>query len=223
MKRINAVEAHCIDVQEIGAVLELPADDPRRRHVEMCPRCRSLVASYTSFVEAEPADGSDLERVRGMLDARIRAGASRWKPSRSSVRAFWWQLWLRPLPLLAAGLVVVSAAVYWTSRQPEQSSLRETTPQSRTFALSPAEVAADGSIHLSWSAMTGADQYQVRIYGPDFGEIYRAPNTTETALNVDRAVLPANLPATLDLTWRVFALSQGDVIATSEPGSIRTR
>jgi hypothetical protein len=224
MSNENRVDAHCIEVTEIAAVLDLPAGDPVRRHVETCPRCRSLVASYQSFVEAAPVAGADLERVRGMLDARIRADASHWKPAIAPARAFPWQKLLRPMPLLAAGLVVIAAAAFWTSsRQPEQSSLRESAPQAQAFALNAAQVAADGTIHLSWSAMTGADQYQVRLYGPDFGEIYRSPNTSETALTVDRTALPANLPPTLDLTWRVFARSQGDVIATSAPGSIRTR
>jgi hypothetical protein len=222
MKRDDRLSPECVDVTNIAAVLELPAEHPWRWHAESCPRCRSLVASYVAFVEGEPAEGSDLERVRGLLDARIRADASRWKPSRSSVRTFWWQALLRPVPLLAAGLVVIAAAVFWTTREPEQSSLRESTTPAQAFALNPAELAADGNILLSWTPMAGADAYQARLYGPDFGEIYRSPNTTATSLTVERAALPPNQTPRLDLTWRVFALSQGDVIATSPPGSIRT-
>lgn len=223
MKTDERLDPECVDATDIAAVLELPADHPRRRHAETCPRCRSLVASYLSFVEAESVEGADLERARGMLDARIRADASRWKPSRAPVRTFRWQSLLRPAPLLVAGLVVIAAAVFWSSRTPEQSSLREGAPQSQAFALSPAQLTTDGSIQLSWSAMAGADQYQVRMYGPDFGEIYRSDNTTATSMIVDRAALPPSQSSHLDLTWRVYALSQGDVIATSAPGSIRTR
>jgi len=61
------------------------------------------------------------------------------------------------------------------------------------------------------------------LYGPDFRELYRSPNTAATSLTVDRAVLPPDQTPHLDLTWRVFALSQGDVVATSAPGSIRTQ
>jgi hypothetical protein len=214
----------CIDVRDVATVLALPADDPARRHAETCPRCRSLVASYQAFVTAETVEGSDLERARGMLDARIRADAARWNPAKSPVRAFWWQTLLRPAPLLAAGLIVIAAAVFWTqSRQPEPSSLRESTTPAQAFALDPAQVTGDGDIRLSWSAMKGADQYQVRLYGPDFGEIYRSPSASGTSLEIQRSALPANLPPSLDLTWRVFAISQGDVIATSAPGSIRSR
>ena len=73
------------------------------------------------------------------------------------------------------------------------------------------------------AAMARADAYQVRLYGPDFGEIYRSANTAAASMTVDRASLPPGQSSHLDLTWRVFALSQGDVIATSAPGSIRTR
>lgn len=217
------METHCIEPESIAAVLELPSGDPQRVHAETCPRCRSLVASYQSFVEAQPVAGADLERARGKLDARIRADAAQWKPAKTPARAFWWQSLWRPLPLLGAALVVIAAGALWMSRPPEQSSLRESTSPSRAFTLSPAQVAGDGSIHLNWSPLTGADQYQVRIYGPDFGEIYRSTNMMDTSFTVDRAGLPSDLPPSLDLTWRVFALSQGDVIATSAPGSIRTR
>ena len=214
----------CIDVEDIGAVLALPPDDPVRLHVEACPRCKSLVASYRSFVDGKSTEGADLERVRGMLDARIRADASRWKPAKEPARANWWQALLRPAPLIAAGLIVIAAAVFWSkSREPETSSLRESTPQVESFALEPAKIAADGSLELNWSPMSGADQYQVRLYGPDFSEIFRSANTATTSLSINPDRFAAKLPPTLDLTWRVYALSQGDVIATSPPGSIRTR
>lgn len=222
MIRDDRVSADCIDARETGMVLELSVDSPVRRHAESCPRCKSLVASYQSFMEAAPVEGADLERARGLLDARIRADASRWKPLGAPARTFWWQALLRPMPLLAAGLVVIAAAVFWTTREPEQSSLRESATPSQAFALNPAELAADGNILLSWSSVAGADAYQVRLYGPDFGEIYRSPNNATTSLTIERALLPPNQTPRLDLTWRVFALSQGDVIATSAPGSIRT-
>lgn len=217
------MEVRCIEAEQIGNVLEFPDDHPVRMHAETCPRCRSLVASYRSFMDAGPVEGADIGRARDMLDKRIRAGASRWKPAMAPGRSFWWQALLRPAPLLAGGLVVVAAAVFWTSRGPEEASLRDSAPETRAFSLDPAEILPNGSIHLSWSAMTGADQYHVRIYGPDFSEVYHSANTSDRSLEIDRSALPADLPATLDLTWRVFALSQGDVIATSAPGSIRTR
>lgn len=223
MKPDDRLDPECIDVMDVAMVMELRADHPQRWHAENCPRCRSLLASYVSFVEAEPVPGADLQRVRRTLDARIHADAARWKPASAPARAFWWRALLRPAPLIAAGLLVIVAAVFWTTRGPEPGSLRGSASQTQAFALSPAEIASDGSIHLRWSAMAGAEQYQVRLYGPDFREIYRSTNTVATTLDVDHSALPANLPPTLDLIWRVYALSQGDVIAISTPGSIRSR
>jgi hypothetical protein len=217
------VEAQCIDVEKIGEVIDLPEDHPRRRHAQTCPRCRSLVESYVEFMKAEHVEGSGLEKARGALDARIRQRAERWAPTQTSAlsRAPWWRGLLKPAPLVAGLAAAIAAVIVVTSRGPEQEVLRDDATQSQPFSLNDAHVDATGAIRLSWTAMAGADGYEVRIYGPDLSEVYRAPSTTETSAVIDRAALPANLPATLDLTWRVYALSGGDEIEVSAPGSIR--
>ncbi|HXV14972.1 MAG TPA: hypothetical protein VEC56_12270 [Candidatus Krumholzibacteria bacterium] len=179
-------------------------------------------------MKSDAAAGSGVEKARPVLDARIREGAQRWIPadaraSRLSSRAPWWRGFLKPAPMLAgAAAVVVAAVVLWNARGPEEAVLRDDAPvSSPAFSLAPARV-EDGSIRLSWTAMPGADAYEVRIYGPDLSEIYRHPATPETSAEVTRSALPADLPSTLDLTWRVYALSGGDVIEASAPGSIRT-
>jgi hypothetical protein len=219
------MEAH-IDVERVADIAGLPADHPDRRHAENCPRCRSLLASYQLFVAAEPVAGDDSERAERVLEARIREGAERWIPaqagksalSRSPLRG----LMRRPLFAVAAAVAVVAAAFLWTSRGPDAPVLREHTVR-EPIVLNPAVVDAGGTIHLSWSALPGADQYQVRIYGPDLGEIYRSEVTGETSLTIGRSALPAALPPTLDLTWRVHALAAGDVILMSPPGSVRVQ
>jgi len=219
------VEAHCIDVERIGEIVDFPANHPERQHAETCPRCRSLVESYRAFMNAEAAPDSGLEKARGVLDARIRQDAERWTPStpRTSAlsRASWWSGLFRPAPLMVATAVVAIAAVFvWTSRGPQDSTLRDDAAHETLLALQPSQV--DGhAILLSWAAMEGADAYQVRIYGPDLNEIYRHPDVAGTSVTVDRSELPGDLPPTLDLTWRVYALLGGDVIEVSEPGSIR--
>lgn len=218
------MEAQCIDVEKIGEVVDLPEDHPRRRHAQTCPRCRSLVESYLEFMKAEHVEGSRLEKARGALDARIRQNAERWEPTRTSAlsRAPWWRGLLKPVPLLAGvAVAAIAAVIAVTSRGPEPEVLRDDASHAQPFSLNDAHVDASGAIHLSWSAMAGADGYQVRIYGPDLSEVYRLPETRETRAVVDRTALPDQLPATLDLTWRVYALSGGDEIEVSAPGSIR--
>ncbi len=217
------MEAQCIDVEKIGEVVDLPEDHPRRRHAQTCPRCRSLVESYLEFMKAEHVEGSGLEKARGVLDARLRQNAERWEATRTSSlsREPWWRGFLKPAPLLAGMAAAIAAVIVVTSRAPEREVLRDDATQSQPFALNDARVDASGAIHLSWTVMPGADGYQVRIYGPDLSEILRLPETRETSAVVDRTALPDHLPATLDLTWRVYALSGGDEIEVSAPGSIR--
>ncbi|MCI0451051.1 MAG: hypothetical protein L0Z51_01525 [Candidatus Latescibacteria bacterium] len=220
------MEAHCIDVERIGEITDLPTDHPDRQHAESCPRCRSLVGMYVEFMSAQPLEGSGLEQARRVLDARIREAAERWipAPTRSLrlARAPWWRGLLRPAPLFAAATILVAAVALFTSRGPQESVLRDDAPVSHVFAPAPARIDADGNIALSWTPLPTADAYEVRIYGPDLSEVYRHPATAETSAFIPRSTLPADLPASLDLTWRVYALSGGDVIEAAAPGSIRT-
>lgn len=222
------MSSRCIESERIGEVAELPADHSLRRHVEECPRCRNLLRSYQTFLRAEPVTGFGIDAERRKLDALISSKVSGRQPeaSRRSLTGFGSMLrgLMRPVPLIAVGAVVVLVAVvvWQQSRGPEGIFLRS-EPVTQTGALPPAEVRADGSIHLSWAAVSGADAYQVRIYGPGLTEIYRHPDVAATSVVIDRALLPNDLPPTLDLMWRVYALQAGDVLEVSAPGSIRIR
>jgi hypothetical protein len=48
------VNIQCIPAAEIGAAATAPRHDPRRRHLEMCPRCRALGREYRAFMEPLP-------------------------------------------------------------------------------------------------------------------------------------------------------------------------
>jgi hypothetical protein len=219
------MESQCIDVERIGEVVDLAADHPERLHADSCPRCRSLVESYLAFMRAEAVAGSGVEKARTRLDVRIREGAEKWTPaetrSSSLVREPWWRGLWKPAPMLAGVVVVIAAVFVWTSRGPEEGVLRDDATDASAFSLRPAQVVSDGTLRLSWTPLTAADGYQVRIYGPDLSEIYRTANVAETSAVIDRSVLPSGLPSNLDLTWRVYALTSGDVIEVSAPGSIR--
>lgn len=217
------MEKACIDIGRIAQVAELSADDPIRRHVESCPRCRNLLRSYRSFVDAEPVEGFAIGGARRQLDALIdsKVGVDATPgPSRFSV---FLRGLVRPAPLLTAVVVVVAVVALWQhqSREPEGVNLRD-EPAANYMTLAPSELRPDGSIRLSWGTVTGADAYQVRVYGPGLTEIYRCPDTAETAVVINRSDLPNDLPPTLDLVWRVYALKDGDVIQISAPASIRT-
>jgi hypothetical protein len=216
------MEEHCIDVERIEEVLALPPDHPERRHAETCPRCVSIVASYRSFVAAEPDEDAGLDRAQPALDARIREEAGRWIPHKPALRSSrsLWDVFRRPAFVVALATLVIGVIAVWTMRSPERETFRGNETKTAEFVLHPSVVGADGAIQLSWAAVAGADQYQVRIYGPDMSEIYRSSPAAETSLTLSRSSLPADLPSALDLTWQVYALAQGDVVASSAPGSI---
>jgi hypothetical protein len=221
------LDTKCIEIEKIAEVADLPDDHPTRRHVENCPRCRNLLRSYRKFVLAEPVAGFGIDGARKKLDALIDAKVAEKRPTTSprSLMSLSSVLhrFLRPVPLLATGAAAVLVAVaVWQSSGPEGIRLRN-KPTPQTATLAPAEVRPDGSIALLWVAVSGADSYQVRIYGPGLTEIYRHPNVAETTVLIDRSLLPSDLPPSFDLMWRVYALEAGDIIEVSEPGSIRTR
>ncbi len=214
----------CVDAAHIAEIIDLPADDPMRRHADTCPRCRTVLASYRAFMQAEVDPDAGIDSARATLDTWIdsrpvpRGPAPESMPARGVpfIRRF-----LRPVPVLATVAALVLVAVFLRpSPERETSALRgvaDSTPSS--IALQPATFRADGSIVLAWNAVAGADHYEVRIYGPDLTDVFRA-GTEGTTIVVARAALPADLPAHYDLTWRVVAMKNGDAIDTSAPGSI---
>ena len=211
------MEVPCIDTERIAAVIELPQDHPERLHADTCPRCRSLADSYRSFIATETVQGSGLGEARGALDAHIRSEGARWMPGAPVPTRTWsWRALLRPAPLMAAAAVAL-VATWWFTQDPEQSITRGNAPPSQSFVLHTPESRPDGAVALSWSAVNGADRYEVRVYGPDLHEVYRSEATT-TSLVVPRNALPAASPG--DLTWEVRARLGSDEIGVSPPGSI---
>ena len=207
---------NCIEVERIADVEALASDHPTRRHVEECPRCRSLWLSYQTFMATGPVDGARPDAARLALAEFIRRRAtgtlSVERPSRFTLKNLWagW----RPIPLVAAAMIVAVVAVTLF-----RGGGRDETPVLRgdsgvTLTLTDPARLADGSVQFSWSAVAEANSYEVRVYGPDLAELARCP-AAGTSLVVEAGVLPAG-----DLTWRVVALRDGDVVETSAPASL---
>ena len=210
---------NCIEVERIADVEALAPDHPSRRHLEECPRCRSLWLSYQTFMAIEPVGGARPDAARLALAEFIRrrmAGTlPAQRPTRFTLRSLWAAPW-RPIPLAAAAMIVVVAAVvlFRGGGRDEAPVLRGDSGVTAALTLNDPTRLADGSIQFSWSAAAEADAYEVRVYGPDLAELARRP-ATGTSLVVEAGFLPAG-----ELTWRVVALHDGDVIETSAPASV---
>ena len=220
-------EVNCVDVERLGNVLEYPADHPVRAHVETCPRCRTLLENYRAFLSAEAIPEADLAGARSRLDAALRARASAETPAQPQtpfrMKRAWWRGLLRPMPALATAVVVVAAAFLLTrnDRTAEPPALRDDGSGASAWRPSDPVAQADGSVVLSWRAVPGADAYEVRVFGPTLDMIARVGPVAETSLALDRSMLPGDLAAGVELTWRVVALRSGSELAASDPRSVR--
>jgi len=128
-------------------------------------------------------------------------------------------------PALATVLLVMVAALVllWRPWTPDRIVLRGTPRESASqpLTLGAPQILSEGSIRLEWTPMAGVDSYQVRFYDKELKEIARLEPTRETALTIDRSMLPAEKPDRL--IWRVYALQRGDEIGSSDPASIDLR
>ena len=211
----------CVEVEQIAEVLDLPAGDSRRLHLESCPRCRNLARSWSMFVRAEAGTGARPEAARKHLAAVILETSG--TPGRpKTARARRWSFpHLRMAGLAAAAAAVaIAAVVLWQDRTPAPPVLRnDTAGTAAAFSLFPAEALTPGTVRLSWRSVPGAGSYQVRVYTSGLDEIYRHPSVTDTSI----VIRPSGLPAAAGspgLVWRVYALRGDDVTGISAPGSI---
>jgi hypothetical protein len=222
----------CIDVEQIVSVLELPADDARRRHVEVCPRCRNLARSYTLFLRAETGPGAQPETARERLAEVIleAAGASHppeitrqgaTKPRSEKAKTRWWSTWrLAPAGLAAAAAITLLAVMLWPDHSITPPVLRNgRTPRAGTLSLHPAEIVTNGGVRLTWTQARGADHYEIRVYNSELDEIYRHPAVTDTSVVIRLSAIPTP-PGSPGFVWRVHAFRGADVVAVSPPGPI---
>lgn len=227
----------CIDEQALGDVLALPESDPRRRHVDECPRCRALAVSYRQFLEPSSEEAASFgtaedrrltdfrERLTGvaaapsapMPDAKARAAAP--APRSWSDRLF--APALRPVWALVA-IAIAFGVMQLAPKSPHRSATAPVLRGGSAHELATAtpSYAANG-VTLAWSANPEADQYQLRFFSSALTEIGRRDLGRDTSVTLAIADLPAAYAGGETILWRVVALKGGDEIETSAPGSLQ--
>jgi hypothetical protein len=71
----------CFRPEDLDALRSLKPEDPRLRHLQECPRCRWLLASYEEFITpGVPRDPSELAEAEAALSALLRAEAAGARP-----------------------------------------------------------------------------------------------------------------------------------------------
>lgn len=228
----------CLSIEELEQLAALPAGDPRRQHLERCPRCRMLLHSYQAFVkepEAGPAArGSDLDaRLATALDreifgrAAVPAAAAECEevslPGRRGLGwlrdAFRGRPVLRIAAISAAVLLIVLGVREAGQLRPQGTGeivLRGAGPAETDALSAQVRLLPQGAWDFSWSPVADADAYRIVLYDKDRIERTQLEAVGGSAsLTVARADLPAPVGGESVLFWRVIAFERGDEIGRS--------
>ena len=218
----------CILPEQIEEILGIPSDDERRKEVEQCPRCRSLLRQYRAFSTITIDDMDEAAEVRPrlhrFLDERIRRGSEEAVDRESSL---WARLAavIRSRPALAAAAVVAAVIlivtlVPWQGADKGGIVLRGDEDAIAAFELPPADLSAPGHVSLHWRPVAGAEFYRVVIYDASFNEMF-SRIVTDTALTLPTSELSRVWETASTLQWEVEALRHGDVVNRSKTGLLQ--
>ena len=183
----------------------------------------ALDAEFSRAGRPAAVDAVGAKRAPGGESGPVgRSGPSR--PRRSVLERFFGARGLRPVWAAAAALAIVG--VFYVVRVAEMPGtgrlvLRGSTGGARGApALMPARP-APGAVELRWASTPTADAYQVALYASDLTEIARLGPFADTSAVLHAAERPRGIEPGTEVLWRVFALRQGDPIATSPVGRLR--
>lgn len=197
----------CIPIADLSVVAALPVGEPRRDHLDACPRCRARLEAYRAFMVADEPAGADADAAERILAARLHQEIVG-PPRRGVVRRF-------PTSNLTTGLLALAAVLVLTLVVPRFLQVGDhpgADPVLRGDASSEvmtlrSTAPGEGSWDLSWDAVQGADDYRVILLDEDLAEIsrQRTGGATTWSSAKEGAVL-----------WRVEALRSGEPVAVSQ-------
>lgn len=218
----------CPPLEEFEELAALEMADPRRVHLENCPRCRARLTAFRSFMEMKPLPvGVRMDDARRHLTEAIRREAAsplQWtlprRPSTSWFR-FARPIW-RPVVGFASALLVVGIFLQVTRDRGADYPpvLRDVGTPQAARALPVGAVLDNGSIQLRWRSIPAAEGYRVLFYGVDLAELLRLEAGSDTTLNVPyEQVARLGAPGS-SVFWRVAALQNGDAVSLSPPATL---
>jgi hypothetical protein len=233
-KENRTMTDECFRLDELDALLDLRAGDPRQRHLAECPLCRARLAAYRAFLADKPPlpgsrPGEAASRLEEFIEKTIRGGpepaGSRGEPG------FWARMrlgsgWRRGLALgvtaAAAVILIVILVPFRDGGRRRIAPLRGLEPSGTgesAFAAHRA-VAENGSVVFSWSPVPEADGYEIHMFNTALDETARFEAGADTGMRVRIDEIPQT--GTL-LLWRVVAVREGGEIARSPLRSLDLR
>jgi hypothetical protein len=210
----------CPDFEELERWASAPADDPRRLHTQLCPRCGAWLASMDLFrdppAHAPGSDAADADaRLARFLEREI-VGAPAAKPVRPRARGS--RFFGRHQ--LAAAVVVVAMVGIYAGRglliPAPRVILRDAPAATATVRLDTVVRQPDGTLRLAWSPASGADAYAVLLLDADGREMARLDGTAACE-RVILAAMADSLATSSPLFVQILARRSGDELARSRP------
>jgi hypothetical protein len=226
---VHALNDGCFEIEDLEAVMAAEKRGDHPAHLDECPRCRALLASYQAFLKPpdlppgarvkEAADRLRLPVMAGFEEDHGRTSAARRvAPGRGRIRLG--VPWLRPVWGLAAIVLVVILV-----RQVTQESNRnlpshvlrgDESAGPAAVVLLPPQVTAEGEATLSWRAVPGAEAYTIVFYRSDMAVIGRRTVDRDTTASVPKREAGELLSKGL-LFWQVRAMKSGAETGHSAP------
>ena len=200
------------DIQEIANLAGLPLDDPRRRHLDECPRCRGLAEAQALFLQ--PGDTDDLDAL-GTADALLQerlASALDQQPARSG-RPRRRRLWLAAAAVLAVCAVGLAADDLLRRRllaPPQVGERLRGDEQTDDLIVT----SRGGALHLTWSSAPAADTYRFVFLDAASHEIGGRTVDPATGGQAACEISREDLPGAVRF-YQVYAISYGDTVARS--------
>jgi hypothetical protein len=192
----------CLEVEELADVLASGTDDPRRGHLDQCPRCQALVAEYEGFMAVDDGQAGLSTAEMARLDQTL-------PPAENRILRL--PRWLVAVPAAAAVLALFFALPQDRPVAPDPAVMRGEVQPDTLLVPHGVKVGADGRVLFSWDPSPQADSYVVELLGGDLGELARIQTGTAS---VEVAPETVQKPEPTRF-WRVTGFKKGDPVIRS--------
>jgi hypothetical protein len=231
---------HCPEIEDLIASGPAAAN-LRRPHLDRCPRCRALLASYEEFLRGAPLPGMDAaaaaSKMRASLEDAMRSeglGRASGAPPAAERRNLLLLLkgllhepGLRPILITGATAVLVLVAAGVVTLRQRSGAEDEALLRGRAAGIqdpfTPRVSLEEGRDRMlfAWRPQAGADGYVLLFLRSDMSEAGRLDAGTDTSLGVTVRSLPGGIRSGEVLLWRVVALQDGDELDRSAAAGLR--
>lgn len=228
----------CYRAEEIAEIAGLKAHDERRRHLDDCPRCRALLASFGEFVTppAVPVGANLPDAERRLQVALEREILGPGLPDRPDpiaepgggsgflgrLRALWESpAWKPALGLAGAAALIAVMVTVWMPSGTDDGPVVLRGQDPGALVVHPPERLGTNTIRMSWTPVEGADRYAVQILDPRGQVALSFEAGTDTFLVLTTSDLARIATTGRSVPWRLAAFHGLDPVTSSRAQTLR--